>query len=94
LTRSNARSREGGSGRAGGGVSVYRPSTGASLRVERGVNGPMRVIDLDIGETLQAANDEDLTEVVRGHYAARGEPLSDEAAARLVNARAYDATDS
>jgi hypothetical protein len=54
----------------------------------------MRVIDLDSGDTLQAANDADLATAVRGYYAERGEPLSDEEAANLVSARAYDATDS
>jgi hypothetical protein len=54
----------------------------------------MRVIDLDTGDTLQAANDVDLTTAVRGYYAERGEPLSEEEADRLVSRRAYDATDS
>jgi hypothetical protein len=54
----------------------------------------MRVIDLDTGDTLQAANDADLARAVRGYYEDRGEPLSDEDAARLVDSRAYEATDS
>jgi hypothetical protein len=54
----------------------------------------MRVIDLDTGDTLQAANDTDLADAVRGYYTERGQPLSDEDAARLVDDRAYEATDS
>jgi hypothetical protein len=54
----------------------------------------MRVIDLDTGDTLQAANDDDLRRSVASHYAERGEPMSDEDIAQLVERRAYDATDS
>ena len=54
----------------------------------------MRVIDLDTGDTLQAANDEDLRKAVAGFYAERDEPMSDEDVATLVERRAYDATDS
>lgn len=54
----------------------------------------MRVIDLDTGDTLQAANDTDLTAAVHGYYAERGEPASDDEAAQLVADRAYEATDS
>lgn len=54
----------------------------------------MRVIDLDTGDTLQAANDADLIKAVRGYYEQRGEALSDADAAGLVRTRAYDATDS
>jgi predicted small metal-binding protein len=56
----------------------------------------MRVIDCDCGKTLQAANDEDLTEVVREH-AAEDHPdmeLSEEQARQMVSARAYDAQDA
>jgi len=54
----------------------------------------MRVIDLDTGDTLQAANDDDLRKAVGGYYAERGEPMTDEDVAQLVERRAYDATDS
>jgi hypothetical protein len=54
----------------------------------------MRVIDLDTGDTLQAANDDDLRKAVAGLYAERNEPMSDEDIAQLVERRAYDATDS
>jgi hypothetical protein len=54
----------------------------------------MRVIDLDTGDTLQAANDHDLVQAVKGFYEDRGTPLDDEEAARLVSERAYDATDA
>jgi hypothetical protein len=55
----------------------------------------MRVIDCECGKTLQAANDEDLTEAVRGHVA-EDHPdmdLSDDQAAELVSSQAYDAED-
>jgi hypothetical protein len=54
----------------------------------------MRVIDLDTGDTLQAANDDDLCKAVAGFYEDRNEPMSDEDVAKLVERRAYDATDS
>jgi hypothetical protein len=54
----------------------------------------MRVIDLDTGDTLQAANDDDLKKAVAGFYDERNEPMSDDDVARLVERRAYDATDS
>ena len=54
----------------------------------------MRVIDLDTGDTLQAANDDDLHKAVAGFYAERKEPMSDDDVAQLVERRAYDATDS
>lgn len=54
----------------------------------------MRVIDLDTGDTLQAANDDDLRRAVAAHYQERGEPMSDDDVATLVERRAYDATDS
>ena len=54
----------------------------------------MRVIDLDTGDTLQAANDEDLVRAVKRFYDARGEAIEDEHAARLVSERAYDAGDA
>jgi len=54
----------------------------------------VRVIDLDEGETLQAANDEDLMKVVAEHYEQRGEPFSEDEVRELVSNRAYDASDS
>jgi hypothetical protein len=54
----------------------------------------MRVIDLDTGDTLQAANDDDLRKAVSGFYEERNEPMSDDDVAQLVERRAYDATDS
>ena len=54
----------------------------------------MRVIDLDTGDTLQAANDDDLKKAVKGFYDDRGEPLSDDQVSTLVDRRAYDASDS
>jgi hypothetical protein len=56
----------------------------------------MRVLDCDCGKTLQAANDEDLTEAVRDHVA-EDHPdmeMSDEKAREMVAAQAYDADDS
>ena len=56
----------------------------------------MRVIDCECGKTLQAANDEDLAEAVRGHVA-EDHPdmqMSDEQAQEMVASQAYDAGDS
>ena len=55
----------------------------------------MRVIDCQCGKTLQAANDEDLTEAVRSH-AAEDHPemeMSEDDARQLVASEAYDADD-
>ena len=52
------------------------------------------MIDLDTGDTLQAANDDDLRKVVAEWMAEHHEPLSDDEVAELVARRAYDATDS
>ena len=52
----------------------------------------MRVIDLDTGDTLQAANDDDLFKAVREHIP-EGEMNDDELRA-LIADRAYSATDS
>jgi hypothetical protein len=52
----------------------------------------MRVIDLDTGETVQAANDEELFEAVRERVPA--EQLPDEDVRRLIDEKAYSATDS
>ena len=54
----------------------------------------MRVIDLDTGDTLQAANDDDLKKAVAAFYADRNEPMSEDDVAQLVDRRAYDASDS
>ena len=56
----------------------------------------MRVIDCECGKTLQAANDEDLAEAVRGHVA-EDHPdmqMSDDQVEELISANAYDASDS
>ena len=56
----------------------------------------MRVIDCDCGKTLQAANDEDLANAVKDHVA-EDHPdmdMSDDQAAELVGAQAYEASDS
>ena len=52
----------------------------------------MRVIDLGSGETLQAANDEDLFKTVRAHLPE--EELSDDEIRQLIADKAYDASDS
>jgi hypothetical protein len=54
----------------------------------------MRVIDLDTGDTLQAANDDDLAKVVAQWAAENDQRMSDDDIAELVARRAYDATDS
>ena len=56
----------------------------------------MRVIDCQCGKTLQAANDEDLAEAVRGHVA-EDHPdmeMSDDEVRGLVASQAYEAGDS
>ncbi len=62
----------------------------------KGYTEAMRVLDCDCGQTLQAANDDDLAVQVREH-ADEAHPdmqLSDEQARELVTNRAYDASDS
>jgi hypothetical protein len=56
----------------------------------------MRVIDCDCGRTLQAANDDDLTSMVRRHVDEEHPDmeLSDDQARELVSSRAYEASDS
>ena len=56
----------------------------------------MRVIDCECGQTLQAANDDDLAEAVRGHIAEEHPDMemSDDQLRELVSAQAYDAQDS
>jgi hypothetical protein len=51
----------------------------------------MRVIDLE-GETLQAANDDDLFKAVRGHVPE--EQMSDDELRTLIAEKAYSASDS
>ena len=62
----------------------------------KGYNTPMRVLDCDCGQTLQAANDDDLTTQVRAHVD-ESHPemgMTDEQVRDLVANRAYDASDS
>jgi hypothetical protein len=54
----------------------------------------MRVIDLDTGDTLQAANDDDLARAVEGYYEQRDQAIGSVEARRLVSERAYTASDS
>jgi hypothetical protein len=56
----------------------------------------MRVIDCDCGQTLQAANDDDLAALMRAHAGEEHADmeLSDEQARQLVADRAYEAADS
>jgi predicted small metal-binding protein len=56
----------------------------------------MRVIDCECGQTLQAANDEDLAREVRDHVAEEHPDMdmSDEQVEELVSSQAYDAQDS
>ena len=56
----------------------------------------MRVIDLDNGVTLQAANDDDLAKAIRAHYDTRApdDQLSDDEIRSLIADQAYEASDS
>ena len=56
----------------------------------------MRVIDCDCGQTLQAANDEDLVKETRAHVDQEHADMemTDEQVRDLVSARAYEASDS
>jgi hypothetical protein len=54
----------------------------------------MRVIDLDTGDTLQAANDDDLAKVIARWAAENDQRMSEDDISQLVARRAYDATDS
>ena len=56
----------------------------------------MRVIDCDCGHTLQAANDDDLTERVKQHLAEDhpDQQMSDDAVRTFVGNKAYSASDS
>ena len=56
----------------------------------------MRVLDCDCGQTLQAANDDDLTTQVR-HHVDESHPdmeFTDDQVRELVASRAYEASDS
>ena len=56
----------------------------------------MRVIECnECGETISAANDEELTRNLAGHMASEhGEELEQDEVAGLVHEQAYDAMDS
>lgn len=56
----------------------------------------MRVIDCDCGVTLQAANDDELAEAVRGHVDSDHPEmqLDDEQVRGMVEQKAYSAMDS
>jgi hypothetical protein len=56
----------------------------------------MRTIDCECGETLKAANDDDLAQAVRQHVADKhqGSEMSEDQARELVAANAYDAMDA
>jgi predicted small metal-binding protein len=56
----------------------------------------MRVIDCSCGETLQAANDDDLVNRVRAHVeeAHPDMQLDEQQARQMVSDQAYDASDS
>ena len=56
----------------------------------------MRVIDCDCGETLSAANDEDLFQTTRRHMdeAHPDMEMNDEQVRELVASKAYEASDS
>ncbi len=54
----------------------------------------MRVIDLDSGHTVQAANDDDLAKAIRELEDAPERELGDEELRELISSRAYDAMDS
>jgi predicted small metal-binding protein len=56
----------------------------------------MRVIDCDCGETLSAANDDDLFRAARRHVdeAHPDMDMSDDQVQELVSSKAYEASDS
>jgi predicted small metal-binding protein len=56
----------------------------------------MRVIDCDCGQTLQAANDDDLVKQARAHVDEQHPDLemNDDQVRELVATKAYEATDS
>ena len=73
------------------GHDINQPSEVTGKGVEIPAGGR---IDLDTGDTLQAANDDDLRKSVVGFYEERNEAMSEDDVAQLVERRAYDATDS
>jgi predicted small metal-binding protein len=56
----------------------------------------MRTIDCECGETLKAANDDDLAQAVREHVGDKHPDMemSEDQAREFVAANAYDATDA
>ena len=55
----------------------------------------MRIIDCDCGETLQAANDDDLIKIVKKHFKDQhGEELTDDQVDTLIDEKAYTAADA
>jgi predicted small metal-binding protein len=56
----------------------------------------MRVIDCECGETLQAANDDDLFRATRKHVdeAHSDLDMSDDQVRELISSKAYEASDS
>jgi predicted small metal-binding protein len=55
----------------------------------------VRVIDCECGHTLHAANDEELSRILRRHFADRHDAeLSEDSAREMVSERAYSASDS
>ena len=56
----------------------------------------MRVIDCDCGQTLQAANDDDLFKEARDHFGRDHADiqLTDDQVRDLVSTKAYEASDS
>ena len=56
----------------------------------------MRVIDCDCGKTVNAANDDDLFDVVRGHLDDDhpGTDLDDNEVRELIDEQAYEASDA
>jgi predicted small metal-binding protein len=68
-----------------------------SLRRERRGGREVRVIDCnECGETLKAANDEELASELSKHMEAEHSDVEwdDEQASELISSQAYDATDS
>jgi predicted small metal-binding protein len=67
-----------------------------TLGVSPGNTPDMRVIECnECGETISAANDEELTRHLAAHLRSEhGEELDEDEVADLVHEQAYDATDS
>jgi predicted small metal-binding protein len=66
------------------------------MTARSGSTARMRVIDCDeCGETLQAANDDELKRRLKSHYAAEhDDELTDDDAEELVDGEAYEAEDA